>query len=43
MSYTRLYHKNKINGYNETKIGSWFMNIDDFDDEVEEYERNKGE
>lgn len=34
---------NKINGYNETKIGSWFMNIDDFDDEIEEYERNKGE
>ena len=34
---------NKINGYNETKIGSWLMNIDDFDDEIEEYERNKGE
>ncbi len=30
---------NKINGYNETKIGSWFMDIDDFDDEIEEYEK----
>ena len=34
---------NKINGYNETKIGSWFMDIDDFDHEVEAYENNKGE
>ena len=34
---------NKLNGYNETKIGSWFMDISDFDDEVEEYEKNKGE
>lgn len=30
---------NKINGYNETKIGSWLMDINDFDDEVEEYDR----
>lgn len=30
---------NKINGYNETKIGSLFMDINDFDDEIEEYEK----
>ena len=29
----------KINGYDETKIGSWFMNINDFNDEIEEYEK----
>lgn len=30
---------NTISGYTETKIGSWFMNINDFNDEIEEYEK----
>lgn len=30
---------NKLNGYKETKIGSWFMKLEDFDEEVEAYEK----
>lgn len=30
---------NKLNGYKETKIGSWFMKLEDFDEEIEAYEK----
>lgn len=30
---------NKLNGYDEIKIGTWFMNLDDFNDEIEVYDK----
>lgn len=42
--YTGLGYKiidfNMLNGYDETKIGTWFMKYEDFKDEYQKYDKN---